>query len=175
MDFLRFVVAVIVVSDGLLGNGGWVAAIPCREYELGCAQDRGDLCCFEEDGFVAWKKGWSVVSYSSTGWGCIKVTSSRLATQDALLLFCIYVINMPAQTGVWRSVPIHTTVTRKTSTAFVTLLKDERIAFRHNEMIHVGCRVSRLVVLLKLLEMTPIKDYYLVKLNASVRKLLSCN
>jgi hypothetical protein len=89
-----------------------------------------------------------------------------------------YVINMPAQTGVWRSVPIHTTVMRttyQTSTAFVTLLKDERIAFRHNEMIHAGCRVSRLVVLLKLLEMTPIKDYYLVKLDASVRKVLSCN
>ena len=67
MDFLRFVVAVIAVSDGLLGNGGRVAAIPCREYELGCAQDRGDLCCFEEDGFVAGTRDRSVVELGKSG------------------------------------------------------------------------------------------------------------
>jgi hypothetical protein len=63
MDFLRFVVAVIAVSDGLLGNDGRVAAVPCWGIRAGLRERYGETCVVvRRDGFVARNRDRSVVA-----------------------------------------------------------------------------------------------------------------
>jgi len=51
------------MSDGLLGSGGWVAAVPCGECEVGCAKDMGRVLVLLRGGIGLWrKKDWNIVA-----------------------------------------------------------------------------------------------------------------